>query len=60
MYPAVFSKSEYTLCNLSFVHYNAQSILSKLEILHAELIEFDVLAFSETWLMHLLKLTTCY
>lgn len=36
--------------NLSFVHYNVQSILSKLEILHAELIEFDVLAFSETWL----------
>ena len=36
--------------NLSFVHYNVQSILSKLEILHAELIDFDVLAFSETWL----------
>ena len=36
--------------NLSFVHYNVQSILSKLEILHAELNEFGVLAFSETWL----------
>ena len=34
--------------NLSFVHYNVQSILPKLEILHAELIEFDVLAFTET------------
>ena len=32
------------------MHYNVQSILSKLEILHAELIEFGVLAFSETWL----------
>ena len=36
--------------NLSFVHYNVQSILPKLEILHAELHEFDILAFSETWL----------
>ena len=43
-------KSLNTSHNLSFVHYNVQSILSKLEILHAELIEFDVLAFSETWL----------
>ena len=36
--------------NLSFVHYNVQSILPKLEILHAELHEFDILAFPETWL----------
>lgn len=36
--------------NLSFVHYNVQSILPKLEILHAELTEFDILAFTETWL----------
>ena len=36
--------------NLSFVHYNVQSILPKLEILHAELHESDILAFSETWL----------
>ena len=36
--------------NVSFVHYNVQSILPKLEILHAELHEFDILAFSETWL----------
>ena len=36
--------------NLSFVHYNVQSILSKLETLHTELTEFDMLAFSETWL----------
>lgn len=35
---------------LSFVHYNVQSILSKLEILHAELVDFDILAFTETWL----------
>ena len=36
--------------NLSFVHYNVQSILSKLEIFKAELFEFDILAFTETWL----------
>ena len=36
--------------HLSFVHSNVQSILSKLDILHAELLEFDILAFSETWL----------
>ena len=36
--------------NLSFVHYNVQSILNKLDILEAELFEFDILAFTETWL----------
>ncbi|MEW8547336.1 MAG: endonuclease/exonuclease/phosphatase family protein, partial [Candidatus Thiodiazotropha sp.] len=36
--------------NLSFVHYNVQSIVSKLDILHSELFDFDVLAFTETWL----------
>ena len=36
--------------NLSVMHYNVQSIFSKLEILHAELFEFDILAFTETWL----------
>ena len=36
--------------NLSFVHYNIQSILSKLELLHAELFYFHILAFIETWL----------
>ena len=36
--------------NWSFVHFNAQSILSKLEILEAELFEFDILGFTETWL----------
>ena len=34
--------------NLSFVHYNVQSIGSKLGILHAELLQFDILAFTET------------
>ena len=38
--------------NLSFVHYNVQSIGSKLEILQAELLQFDILAFTETWLDH--------
>ena len=36
--------------NLSFVQYNVQSILNKLYVLQAELFEFDILAFSETWL----------
>ena len=36
--------------NLSFVHYNIQSIASKLDLLHAELFHFDILAFTETWL----------
>ena len=36
--------------NLSFVHYNVQSILNEFDILEAELFEFDILAFTETWL----------
>ena len=36
--------------HLSFVHYNIQSIFPKLDILTAELSDFDILAFSETWL----------
>ena len=36
--------------HLSFVHYNVQSILTKLDLLTADLADFDVLAFSETWL----------
>ena len=36
--------------HLSFVHYNIQSIVPKLDILNAELFDFDILAFSETWL----------
>ena len=36
--------------NLSFVQYNVQSILNKLDILQAELFEVDILSFTETWL----------
>ena len=36
--------------NLSSVHYNIQSISSKLDLLHAELFHFDIYAFTETWL----------
>ena len=37
-----------SLCqNLSIVHYNVQRILSKLEVLHTELIDFDILTSSE-------------
>ena len=35
---------------LSFVHYNVQSIFPKLDILLAESYEFNILAFSDTWL----------
>ena len=31
------------------VHYNAQSIVNKVDILGAELRNFDILAFSEFW-----------
>ena len=36
--------------HLSFIQYNVQSIINKLDLLTAELSEFDILAFSETWL----------
>ena len=36
--------------HLSFIHYNIQSISSKLDILHSEILDFDILAFTETWL----------
>ena len=32
------------------MHYNVQSIVPKLDVLHAELITFDILALFETWL----------
>ena len=37
-------------CHLSFVQYNLQSIITKSDILYTELHDFDILAFSETWL----------
>ena len=36
--------------NLSFVQYNVQSVLNKLDVLQAELFEIDILSFTETWL----------
>ena len=36
--------------NISFVQYNVQSIVSKLDILQAELHDIDILSFTETWL----------
>ncbi|MCG8078919.1 MAG: hypothetical protein JAY75_22105, partial [Candidatus Thiodiazotropha taylori] len=47
---ASFSYSLNLTHNLSIVHYNVQSIFHKLDVLHAELIDFDILCFSETWL----------
>ena len=35
--------------NLSFVQYNVQSIVNKLDIIQAELFEIDILSFTETW-----------
>ena len=40
--------------NLSFFHYNVRSVFAKLDILHAELIDFDILAFTETRLSPLI------
>ena len=36
--------------SLSFVQYNVQSVINKLDILNAELFEFDVISLTETWL----------
>ena len=36
--------------HLSVVHYNIQSLVPKLDLLTTELNEFDILAFTETWL----------
>ncbi|KAH3752709.1 hypothetical protein DPMN_187335 [Dreissena polymorpha] len=36
--------------HLSFMHYNVQSIIKKLDILYTEFKDFDILSFSETWL----------
>ena len=38
--------------HIPFVHYNVQSISSKLDIIYNELLDFNTLAFSETWLSH--------
>ena len=36
--------------HLSVVHYNVQGLVPKLDLLTTELNEFDILAFTETWL----------
>ena len=36
--------------HLAFIHYNVQSLLPKLDIIQAELHNFDVIALTETWL----------
>ena len=35
---------------LSIIHYNVQSLRPKLDLLTAELLNFDILLFTETWL----------
>ena len=41
--------------NFSVVHYNVQSLYSKVDILQIELSHFDVIALSETWLSPVTK-----
>ena len=36
--------------HMSFVNYNVQSIFNKLDLIRVELSDFDIIAFSETWL----------
>lgn len=36
--------------HLSFIHYNVQSLLPKVDVLQAELYGFDVIAVTESWL----------
>ena len=49
IHPSAYNFSN--LCNhLSFAHNNVQSLVPKLDILEAELLEIDVLGFTETWL----------
>ena len=36
--------------HLAFVHYYVQSLASKLDMLHAEPVEFDIVVFTENWL----------
>ena len=36
--------------HLAFVHYNVQSLLTKIDIIQAELHNFDLIALTETWL----------
>lgn len=36
--------------NFSVIHYNVQSLVSKIDQLQVELSHFDIIAFTETWL----------
>ena len=36
--------------NFSIVHYNIQSLLNKVDLIGAELVNFDVICLTETWL----------
>ena len=36
--------------NFSIVHYNIQSLLNKVDLIEAELMNFDVICLTETWL----------
>ena len=46
--------------HLSFVHYNVQSIVPKLDLLSTELFDFDIFSFSQTWLNPSVNLNDLY
>ena len=46
--------------HLSFVHYNVQNLRLKLDLIAAELCDFDILAFSEIWLNPSVSTTDLY
>jgi hypothetical protein len=36
--------------HLSFIHYNIQSLMQKIDVLYTGLRDFDIIGFTETWL----------
>ena len=41
--------------NFSVVHYNIQSLYTKIDQLQTDLSQFDIIAFSETWISPSIK-----
>lgn len=60
--PASFAAFNFSnLSNhLAFVRYNVQSIISKLNLLVSKFLEYDILAFSETWLNPTISIDDLY
>ena len=51
-FSSISSESVSNVCKnqISFVHYNIQSINNKIDILSAELLDYDIISLTETWL----------